>query len=89
MKTPESRPSKRKIRAISSLVLFCLVIWQVIRTEREVSRLRAAGFTDVVIDSTRNHAYFPLFGGILGAALLLGLTVAIKRVLRQGREDTQ
>lgn len=63
-----------------------IALWQVWQTEARVADLRAQGFTDVVISSTRDHAYFPLIGGILGAAIFVGIHLAIKRALRRDRD---
>lgn len=43
----------------------------------------AQGFTDVAIDSVRNHAYFPMFGGLLGAAVVIGIGVGIRKAMRK------
>ncbi|WP_312815406.1 hypothetical protein [Brevundimonas sp.] len=59
-----------------------LVLWTVVKTERRVRELVAQGFTDVAIDSVRNHAYFPMFGSLLGAAVMIGVVVTVKRFLR-------
>lgn len=58
-----------------------VVLWTVVKTELRVRELVAQGFTDVAIDSTRNHAYFPLFGGLLGAAIMIALVFVVKRGL--------
>lgn len=89
MNAPERRSPKRRIRVISLVFVLGLITWQVVYTEWQVARLRSQGFTDVVIDSTRNHAYFPLIGGVLGAALFIGIANAIKRALRRRREGAQ
>lgn len=87
MKTPKRTPSpNRKLRVLSAVVLAGVVLWQIVQTEMRVADLRSRGFTHVVIDSTRDHAYFPLIGGLLGAALFIGVGVAIKRTFRRKRD---
>lgn len=87
MNEPEGTSTKPKAWIIGLLFLFGVTVWQVFRTEMQVANLRSQGFSEFVIDSTRNHAYFPLFGGIMGAALFIGLVAAIKRTLRK-RQDS-
>lgn len=58
-----------------------LVLWTVVKTELRVRELVAQGFTDVAIDSVRNHAYFPMFGSLLGAAVMIALVFVVKRGL--------
>jgi len=60
-----------------------LVLWTVVKTELRVRELVAQGFTDVAIDSVRNHAYFPMFGGLLGAAVVIGIGVGIRKAMRK------
>ena len=79
----EAHPVRRnRKRCWWLLALVALILWVVITTERRVIGLRSQGFTDVVIDSERNHAYFPLIGGILGAAVSIALVRGMKRLLR-------
>ncbi|WP_312135072.1 hypothetical protein [Brevundimonas sp.] len=60
-----------------------LVLWTVVKTELRVRELVAQGFTDVAIDSVRNHAYFPMFGSLLGAAVVIGIGVGIRKAMRK------
>lgn len=60
-----------------------LVLWTVVKTEMRVRELASQGFTDVVIDSTRNHAYAPLIGGFIGAAIAVGIGVLIRKAMRK------
>lgn len=46
-------------------------------------RLRGAGFGDVVVASTRDHAYLPMIGAILGAISSIGLVRVIERLFRR------
>jgi hypothetical protein len=85
-RAPEQTPSsKRGFRILGAIFLVGTVVWQIAQTEFRVAKLRSDGFSDFVIDSTRSHAYFPLIGGILGAALFIGAGLAIKRALRRER----
>lgn len=59
-------------------------VWQVVYTEWRVAQLRERGFTDVVISSTRDHAYFPLIGAYIGAGLFIAVGLALRRLLRRG-----
>lgn len=74
-------PIKRRARILSALFVFLFALWQVGATEWRVHRLRAQGFGQVVVDSTRDHAYFPLAGALIGAALSIVAGQAIKRLL--------
>lgn len=77
----QTSPIKRRARILSALFVFLFVLWQVGATEWRVHQLRARGFGQVVVDSTRGHAYFPLAGALIGAALFIVAGRAIKRVL--------
>lgn len=79
----ETLLKKRRIRMIGGLVFAAVVIGQIFVTERRVMDLRSRGFGDVVIDSTRDHAYFPLIGAILGAGLAIAAVKAIKWASRR------
>ena len=79
---PETKPdSSRRLRLAIGGAMAAYVIWVVLETEHRVSRLRDDGFSGFVIESARNHAYFPLIGGILGAALAIGLGGLIKKLM--------
>ena len=82
-------PSKRRFRILGAVVFAGIILWHVAQTEFRVAQLRSDGFSDFVIDSTRNHTYFPLIGAILGVALFIGASLAIKRALggRRNREE--
>lgn len=68
-------------RWIALAVAMALTLFQIVSTEFRVAELTAEGFGDVVITSTRNHAYFPLIGGLVGALAFIGVGKAIKRLL--------
>ena len=74
---------RRLLLYLSLAGVAALVLWTVVKTELRVRELVSQGFTDVAIDSTRNHAYFPLFGSLLGAALTIAVVVMAKPVLRR------
>lgn len=78
-----SRRSKRTMRIVIGLVGLGFVLWNVVGTELRVMRLRSAGFGDVVVASTRDHAYFPIIGAVLGAITSIGLVLVIKRLFRR------
>ena len=77
----------RKRRVWLLFLPVMLTLWVVITTEMRVADLRSQGFSEVVIDSERNHAYFPLVGGLFGAAVSIALVRCAKRLFRrrQGR----
>jgi len=75
--------SKRKLRAFFAIISVGFVLWNVAVTEKRVIDLRSQGFGDVVISSTRDHAYFPMIGAILGSALFIGVGWAIKCMIRR------
>lgn len=77
--------SKRSFRILAAVFALGITLWQVWKTEVSVADLRARGFTDVVISSTRDHAYFPLVGGILGAAIFIRIHLVIRRAWRRDR----
>ncbi|MEG1452536.1 hypothetical protein [Brevundimonas sp.] len=79
--TPDN-DGRRVLLYLSLAGVVGLVLWTVVKTELRVRELVAQGFTDVAIDSARNHAYFPLFGSLLGAAVMIGVVVTVKRFLR-------
>lgn len=78
--------SKHTFRVVAAIFAAGITLWQVWKTEAHVADLRARGFTDVAISSARDHAYFPLVGGILGAVIFVGIHFAIKRALRRDRD---
>lgn len=80
--TPSQRP-KRTMRIVIGLGGLGFMLWNVVGTELRVMRLRSAGFGDVVVASTRDHAYFPMIGAILGAITSIGLVLVIKRLFRR------
>ncbi|MBV5262486.1 hypothetical protein [Pinisolibacter aquiterrae] len=80
--TPSRRP-KRTTTIVIGLVGLGFVLWNVVGTELHVMRLRGAGFGDVVVASTRDHAYLPMIGAVLGAISSIGLVLAIKRLSRR------
>lgn len=75
--------SKRKLRAFFAIIGAGFVLWNIAITEKRVIDLRSQGFGDVVISSTRDHAYFPMIGAILGSALFIGVGFVAKRVMRR------
>ncbi|MDX8356857.1 hypothetical protein [Sphingopyxis terrae] len=77
----QTSPVKRRVRIIAALIVVLSVLWQVGTTEWRIHQLRAQGFGQVVVDSTRDHAYFPLAGGLIGATLFVLAGRAIKRLL--------
>ncbi|GAA0384543.1 hypothetical protein GCM10009093_09350 [Brevundimonas terrae] len=80
--TSPHNDGRRVLLYLSLAGVVGLVLWTVVKTELRVRELVAQGFTDVAIDSTRNHAYFPMFGSLLGAAVMIGVVVTVKRFLR-------
>ena len=81
---PEARAKRRRILLIAA-PCSVWVLWMVAKTEKHVANLHAQGFTDVAIDSARNHAYFPIIGAILGAGLFIAISIGIKRCLQSWR----
>lgn len=77
--------SKHPFRVLAAIFALGTTLWQVWKTEARVADLRARGFTDVVISSTRDHAYLPLVGGILGAAIFIGIHLVIRWAWRRAR----
>ncbi|KTE78581.1 hypothetical protein [Sphingopyxis sp. A083] len=73
-------PGKKRARILSALFVGLFVLWQIAATEWRVYKLRAAGFGQVVVDSTRDHAYFPLAGALIGAAVFISAGAMIKRL---------
>lgn len=71
------------------IVLLCIgavfLLLQVLSTENRVRDLQSRGFTDVAIESTRNHAYFPIIGALIGAVVFSLAFIAIKRVIHEIR----
>lgn len=82
MAAPAARKWMTPRRWIALAVGMALTLFQIVSTEFRVAELKAEGFGDVVIESTRNHAYFPLIGGIVGALAFIVAGKAIKRLLR-------
>ncbi|MES2986825.1 MAG: hypothetical protein V4808_02865 [Pseudomonadota bacterium] len=82
-KAPDPIRSRRRRRIAFAGITAAIILWQVVRTEWRIADLRARGFGDVVIESTRDHAYAPLIGAIIGALLCIGIGLAIKRALRR------
>jgi len=80
--TPPRRP-KRTTTIVIGLVGLGFVLWNVVATELRVMRLRGAGFGDVVVASTRDHAYLPMTGAVLGATISIALVLGIKRLFRR------
>lgn len=78
-----SHRSKRKLRAFFAIIGVGFVLWNIAVTEKRVMDLRSRGFGDVVISSTRDHAYFPMIGAILGSALFISIGLAMKRMMRR------
>ena len=62
------------------------VLLQVIATENRVRDLQSRGFSDFVIESTRNHAYFPIIGAVIGAVMFSLIFTAIKRAIHKSRK---
>lgn len=79
---PGHRPG-RKLRTCLAVIGAGFVLWNIAATERRVMDLRSQGFGDVVISSTRDHAYLPMIGAILGSALFIGVFWAMKRLMRR------
>lgn len=77
-------PESRTLRLWPALLLVVGVLWVIADTERRGATLRAQGFGDVAITSLRNHAYFPLIGGLIGALVSVALYRGILR-LRRGK----
>jgi len=66
------------VRIIVGTLMAGAVALQVARTEWKVATLRERGFSDVVIESTRNHAYFPMIGALAGAVVVVLICKAIQ-----------
>lgn len=77
-------PPNRRARWIFAIIGTVFVVWQIFTTEKRVAQLRADGFGEVVIESTRNHAYFPIIGALFGSLLFIGIYTAVKRALSEG-----
>ncbi len=80
---PAGQPLARWLRASALVVSLTFIGWQVLQTEHKVARLRADGFEDFVIESTRIHAYAPLVMAMAGAMLSMALWRMVQHVLRQ------
>jgi hypothetical protein len=84
--TPEGQPDSAcrarsvriAVRLLGGVVMAGVIGWQVARTEWKVAGLRDRGFSDFVIESTRNHAYFPMIGALIGAAVSVLIVKAVK-----------
>lgn len=72
------RSVKLAVRIFVGVVLVGVVGWQVAQTESKVASLRERGFSDFVIESTRNHAYFPMIGALIGAVVAVLIAKAVK-----------
>ena len=72
------------VRIILLLVCAAYVGWTVLETEHRVSILLQQGFEPggAGIESVRNHAYWPMIGGIVGSIVGALLFVAIRKVIR-------
>ena len=81
--SPVHNDGRRMLLYLSLAGAVALVLWTVVKTEMRVRDLVSRGFTDVAIDSARNHAYAPLIGGFIGAAIMIGLVVLVKRLVRK------
>lgn len=81
MTTDPKPTSKNRSRMVFAAIAVGVILFQIVKTELRVSELRSQGFTDVVTSSTRNHAYFPLIGAIVGALLFTGIGIAVRRLL--------
>ena len=72
------------------IVLLCIgavfLLLQVLSTENRVRDLQSRGFSDVAIESTRNHAYFPIIGAFIGAVVFSLAFIVIKRVIHEIRK---
>ncbi|PZO02492.1 MAG: hypothetical protein DCF29_13665 [Alphaproteobacteria bacterium] len=79
---------KRRLTPLRILLL-CIgalfVVWEVLNTEHRVRDLQSRGFSDVVIESMRNHAYFPIIGAFIGAVVFSLAFIVIKRVIHEIR----
>jgi uncharacterized membrane protein YeaQ/YmgE (transglycosylase-associated protein family) len=84
---PGNEHARRKpgarIRWLFAIIGAAFVLLQILATEKRVGQLRADGFSDVAISSTRNHAYFPIIGAVIGSLLFIGIFTAIKRMLKK------
>lgn len=87
MSTERKDPPKTRLRVIFATIAFCVVLFQVVKTEIHVADLRSRGFTDVVTTSARNHAYAPLVGAIAGALLFTGIGIGLRRLVRKPEEE--
>jgi hypothetical protein len=66
------------MRIIVGVAMAVGVAWQVVQTEWKVASLRERGFSDFVIESTRNHGYFPMIGALVGALVAILIAKVIK-----------
>jgi hypothetical protein len=79
------RKGMTPLRWIALAVAVAITLFQIISTELRVVELRADGFSDFVITSTRNHAYFPLIGGLVGALTVGGIGRMLKFMFKSER----
>lgn len=79
---PVTKVAMTPIRWIALAAGIAIMLFQIISTEFRVTELKAEGFGDFVIRSTRNHAYFPLIGGIVGALTSIVIVKALKRLFK-------
>lgn len=79
---PVTKVAMTPIRWIALAAGLAFTLFQMVSTEFRVTELKAEGFGDVVITSTRNHAYFPLIGGIVGALTSIVIVKALKRLFK-------
>jgi hypothetical protein len=82
---PVTRKGMTPLRWIVLVVGVVITLFQIISTESRVVELRADGFSDFVITSTRNHAYFPLIGGFVGALTFVGMVRMLKFMFKSER----
>lgn len=85
-KSESSRPTRKFYQnkvVISLIIAVCIAAWVIVKTEMRVRELAAQGFTDVVFESVRNHAYAPLIGAYVGSLVSVLIFMAIKRLIRR------
>ena len=79
----DRKRTRLRLKIALGAVAIGAIVWTIVKTERRVAELRGRGFTDVAIASTRDHAYLPLAGGLIGACVAILIAKGIGRLLRR------